>query len=533
MHRFCFKLRSLLKNRGNNWAFSRYDGRIEAKGERRRSGTLRGQTVESAEFANMPCCCRIMFRYGKLVSKSGKAQSGIKGWIIVEFVIIIVLCIVVAVLIAGLLFQTQKGNHVKRTGDYTAQFEILKNQIMQLQTSTANEFANSRRDSDAYQKSIREENAKSLTIIADKMTNMTKENAEHQLRLNDTISSTLNSIRVKNEEQNERQTAKIADAILKMQESNEKRLDQMRQTVDEKLTSTLTTRLDSSFKTVSEQLENVYKSLGEMKELSGGITNGVNSLNRIMTNVKSRGTWAEVQLQNILDQTIPGMYERNFAPRANSSERVEFAVRIPSGESGKQIIYLPIDSKFPIEDYIRLCEAADAADAEAVQHTRKALEDRVLAEARTIQRYINIPVTTPYAILYLATEGLYAEIASSRNGLPERIQRDYNIMIAGPNTITALLNSLSMGFRAVAINEKANEVRQLLAVAKAQYEKFGIVLEKAKRKIEEAGQTLSEAQDRNRIIQSKLKKVESIDVNQAEAILTSSDGEVSADEPTA
>ena len=142
-------------------------------------------------------------------------------------------------------------------------------------------------------------------------------------------------------------------------------------------------------------------------------------------------------------------------------------------------------------------------------------------------------MTTPYAILYLATEGLYAEIASSRNGLPERIQRDYNIMIAGPNTITALLNSLSMGFRAVAINEKDNEVRQLLAVAKAQYEKFGIVLEKAKRKIEEAGQTLSEAQDRNRIIQSKLKKVESIDVNQAEAILTSSDGEVSADEPTA
>ena len=442
-----------------------------------------------------------------------------------ELNIILGLCLIILILIVILLFQTQSNNRARHLGNDATQFEVLKNQIAQVQTSISTEFANSRRDSDAYQKGMRDDNAKSLEAIADRLTKMTKENAEHQLLFNDTISSTLSSIRAKNEEQNEKQSVKITEAISKMQESNEKRLDQMRQTVDEKLTSTLTTRLDSSFKTVSEQLENVYKSLGEMKELSGGITNGVNSLNRIMTNVKSRGTWAEVQLENILDQTIPEMYERNFAPRTNSGERVEFAVRIPSGEDGKQMIYLPIDSKFPIEDYIRLCEAADAADADGVQRARKALEDRVLAEARTIQRYINIPVTTPYAILYLATEGLYAEIASSRNGLPERIQREYNIMIAGPNTITALLNSLSMGFRAVAINEKANEVRQLLAAAKMQYEKFGTVLDKAKRKIEEAGQTLTEAQDRNRIIQTKLRKVESMDAAKADAILTSAENE--------
>ena len=376
---------------------------------------------------------------------------------------------------------------------------------------------------------MREETSKGLEAMAGKLLAMTKENAVHQQSLSDMIYSTLHSIRTENEEQNERQSAKIAEAISRMQESNEKRLDQMRRTVDEKLSATLTSRLDSSFKTVSAQLENVYRSLGEMKELSGGITGGISSLNRIITNVKSRGTWAEVQLQNILDQTIPGMYERNFAPRENSRERVEFAVRIPSGEAGKRIVYLPIDSKFPLEDYIRLCEAADSADAEEVQRTRKALEDCVLAEARAVRRYINVPVTTPYAILYLATEGLYAEIASSRTGLPERIQREYSIMIAGPNTITALLNSLSMGFRAVAINEKADEVRQLLAAAKVQYEKFGAILDRAKRKIEEAGQTLSEAQDRNRLIQTKLKKVESIDPDRAESILAPSDEDSEAD----
>ena len=177
-----------------------------------------------------------------------------------------------------------------------------------------------------------------------------------------------------------------------------------------------------------------------------------------------------------------------------------------------------------MEDYIRLCEAADAADAEEVQKARKALEERVLTEARAVRRYVNVPVTTPYAILYLATEGLYAEIASSRTGLPERIQREYSVMIAGPNTITALLNSLSMGFRAVAINEKADEVRRLLGAAKAQYEKFGVVLEKAKRKIDEAGRTLSEAQNRNRIIQTKLRDVEEIDAAQAESVLELADG---------
>ena len=212
------------------------------------------------------------------------------------------------------------------------------------------------------------------------------------------------------------------------------------------------------------------------------------------------------------------MYETNFVCVPGSKDRVEFAVHIPSGESGK-MTYLPIDSKFPMEDYVRLCSAADSADAEALAAARKALEARVLSEAKTITKYINVPLTTPFAIMYLATEGLYAEIASSRSGIAEKIRSEFNVMIAGPTTVTALLNSLSLGFRAVAINEKANEVRILLAAAKVQYDKFGIVLQKARQKIDEAGKSLDEAGKRNEIIRKKLRGVEEIDGGDADEIL--------------
>jgi len=295
-------------------------------------------------------------------------------------------------------------------------------------------------------------------------------------------------------------------------------LDEMRQTVDEKLTTTLNTRLDSSFKTVSDQLENVYKSLGEVKELSSGVTTNVSALNRVLTNVKARGTWAEVQLESILDQTIPNMYVKNYSP-TSSGEVVEFAIKIPSGEVGGETVYLPVDSKFPMEDYIRICDAADASDPEALAEARKALEKRILAEGKNITKYIHIPYTTPFAIMYLATEGLYAEIASSRSGITERLQNEHNILVAGPSTIMALLTSLSMGFKVVAINEKANEVRRLLSAAKTQYDKFGVILEKARKKISDAGKTLDEAQNRNSIIQKKLKNVEALDSASADNIL--------------
>ncbi len=379
------------------------------------------------------------------------------------------------------------------------------------------EFRRNREEMARESKDSRQETAAALAKVENKLNDMVKENYESRINLTEKIASSLKSIQEQNALSSEKQTKVIGESISKMQESNEKKLEQMRVTVDEKLTSTLTTRLDSSFKTVSQQLENVYKSLGEMKELSQGVTTNVTSLNRILSNVKTRGTWAEVQLESILDQTIPGLYVKNYSPKDNA-ERVEFAVRFPSSDKNGDDIYLPIDSKFPLEDYVRVCEAADNADPDALRVARKALEDRVLAEAKDVTKYICVPKTTPFAVLYLATEGLYAEIISSKSGIAEKLQAQ-NVMVAGPSTITALLNSFAMGFKAMAINEKADEVRKILAAAKSQYDTFGVVLEKAKKKIDEAGKTLDEASHRNEIIRKKLKGVEEIEASESIKIL--------------
>ena len=309
--------------------------------------------------------------------------------------------------------------------------------------------------------------------------------------------------------QSDSQTRRLGAFMAEMQKSNEQKLDQMRQTVDEKLTGTLNTRLNTSFQTVSQQLESVYKSLGEMQKLSSGVTESVNGLNRVLTNVKSRGTWAEVQLGNILDQTVPGMYDTNVATNPKYNGRVEFAVRIPAAD-GSGHAWLPIDSKFPMEDYARLTAAAQAGDRQGMESAQKALEQRVRDEAKLVRQYISAPETTPFAVLYLATEGLYAQILGSRSGLAEKLQQQ-GILLAGPTTVTALLNALAMGFRTLAINRKATEVWQVLGAAKMQYEKFGDLLQKARKKVDEAGKVLDEADHRNDIIQKHLRRVETLD----------------------
>lgn len=309
--------------------------------------------------------------------------------------------------------------------------------------------------------------------------------------------------------QSDSQTRRVGAFMAEMQKSNEQKLDQMRQTVDEKLTGTLNTRLNASFQTVSQQLESVYKSLGEMQKLSSGVTESVNGLNRVLTNVKSRGTWAEVQLGNILDQTLPGMYDTNVATNPKYNGRVEFAVRIPAAD-GSGHAWLPIDSKFPMEDYARLTAAAQAGDRQGMESAQKALEQRVRDEAKLVRQYISAPETTPFAVLYLATEGLYAQILGSRSGLVEKLQQQ-GILLAGPTTVTALLNALAMGFRTLAINRKATEVWQVLGAAKMQYEKFGDLLQKARKKVDEAGKVLDEADHRNHIIQKHLRRVETLD----------------------
>ena len=423
-----------------------------------------------------------------------------------EYIIAAMLAVAIVLLIVLLIKQGKAGSGK------------AEEKIDNLASTLGAEFERSRRESSEAQRDMRAETAKSLGEMSEKLEKLRLENTGWQGRIEKSLAESLSAMQLNNIEQNEKQSRALTEAVDKMRESNEKKLEQMRVTVDEKLTSTLSQRLDSSFKTVSDRLESVYKSLGEMKELSNGVTANVTTLNRVLTNVKARGTWAEIQLGSILDQTIPGMYETNFTCVPNSKEKVEFAVRIPSGD-GEQTTYLPIDSKFPMEDYVRLCTAADSADAEALAAARKALEGRGVNEARRISKYINVPLTTPFAIMYLATEGLYAEIASSRSGVPEKLRSEFNVMIAGPSTITALLNSLSLGFRAVAINEKANEVRLLLAAARVQYDKFGVVLRKARQKIDEAGKSLDEADKRNEIIRKKLGKAGELDGSSAADIL--------------
>ena len=416
-----------------------------------------------------------------------------------DYLLIAVLVLLICVLAAVVVLLMRQ----KKTADPSS----VAPELRTLRSEMAEREAVNRREMNA-----------ALSGMNDKLQAITEKNYEFQVRLLSVLNNGMGQIREKQIESAEKQSAAVSDAIGKMQLSNEKKLEEMRATVDEKLNATLTTRLDASFQTVSKQLENVYKSLGEMKELSAGVTDNVTALNRVLTNVKARGTWAEVQLESILDQTIPGRYIKNYAPN-NSAERVEFAVCLPAGEDKKQTVYLPVDSKFPMEDYVRLCEAADRADAVALAAARKALEDRVLGEAKTVRKYIQVPQTTPYAVLYLATEGLYAEIAASKSGIMERVQHEYGVMIAGPSTITALLNSFAMGFRTVAVNEKANEIRLLLAAVKGQYENFAVLLEKAKKKVDEAGTTLESAQKRNALIYKKLRSVEELEAGQEQDLL--------------
>lgn len=398
---------------------------------------------------------------------------------------------------------------VKLYGGKKSDTAVTNEKIDNLSKLTMDGFSKMRNENAASDEATRKTVGASLENIGEKMSRLSEKNAEGQLS---TVRA-LSDMREKIDATGRMQTEAITAAVEKLQHSNEKKLEEMRLTVDEKLTSTLTTRLDSSFKSVSEQLSNVYKSLGEMKELSGSVT----ALNRIFTNVKTRGNWAETQLEGILDSIIPGMYVKNY----RSDEKrdvVEFAVIIPDS-SGDKKTYLPIDSKFPMEDYLRLCNAADEGDTDAVKAATRALESRVLSEAKAVSKYINPPATTPFAVLYLATDSLYAQVISSKENIADRLHDEYGILLAGPSTITALLSSLAMGFRTVALNQKANEVMDLLSAAKMQYDKFGVALDKAKRKIDEASLSIDDAQKRNTIIAKKLKGVEAIGFDEADILL--------------
>ena len=336
-------------------------------------------------------------------------------------------------------------------------------------------------------------------------------NREETAKQLESMNTLIRELQNQNNQSNEKITEKLAESIQKLQQSNEQKLDQMRATVDEKLTSTLKERLTSSFEIVNKQLESVHKSLGEMKEISGSVSD----LQKVLSNVKTRGVWGEVQLGNLLSQTLsPTQYEQNVSIKKNG-ELVEYAVKIPSKDDDNKFIWLPIDSKFPQEDYIRIMDCAEAADKAGVEAAVKALETNIKGEAKKIaDKYIKVPDTTNFAIMFLPTEGLYSEVMQ-RAALVDEVQNKYHIMICGPTTIVAFLNTLSMGFKTIAINKKASEVWKILSAAKQRYEKFGELIEKVRKNISSAEKTLDEMSRHNSTIKRGLNKV--VDVSEEEA----------------
>ncbi|KVE34165.1 DNA recombination protein RmuC [Burkholderia sp. TSV86] len=324
--------------------------------------------------------------------------------------------------------------------------------------------------------------------------------------------------------------ATLETRLKEIEANNAAKLDEMRRTVDEKLHATLEQRLGESFKLVSDRLEQVHRGLGEMQTLAAG----VGDLKKVLTNVKTRGTWGEVQLEALLEQMLtPDQYAKNVATVPKSNERVEFAIRLPGRSdagagSDAQPVWLPIDAKFPREDYERLIDAQERADTAAVDEAARALEARVRAEARTIaEKYVAPPHTTDFALLFLPTEGLCAEILR-RPGLTDLLQRDYRVTVAGPTTLTALLNSLQMGFRTLAIEKRSSEVWQVLGAVKTEFGKFGDVLARTKSQLESVTRSIEAAEQRTRVMNRKLKQVEALPGDVSNGLL-GSDG-VEADE---
>lgn len=318
----------------------------------------------------------------------------------------------------------------------------------------------------------------------------------------------------------------VEQRLQAIQADNAKQLDQMRATVDEKLQGTLEKRLGDSFKQVSERLEQVSKGLGEMQSLAAG----VGDLKRVLTNVKTRGTWGEVQLGAMLEQVLtPDQYAANVAVK-EGGERVEFAIKLPGRGEDEEIVWLPVDAKFPVEDYQRLMDAEEKADAESAEGAAKLLEARIRQCAGDIcGKYLNPPKTTDFGILFLPTEGLFAEVIR-RTGLVEFVQRECRVVIAGPTTLWALLNSLQMGFRTLAIEKRSSEVWNLLSAVKTEWTKYADVLAKVQKKIHEASDTLEQAQTRTRVIGRKLKDVQGLPAAEAQAVLRIENGGGQADD---
>lgn len=391
-----------------------------------------------------------------------------------------------------------------------AQLEGMTKQLKELTDSNQGTLERIRATFDSRVKELQESNENKLDAIRTEAMDNAKSTAEtlsktletmtkvQQLQL-EGMTKQLKELADSNQSSLERIRTTFDSRVKELQEGNEKKLDEMRKTVDEKLHDTLEKRLGDSFKLVSDKLEAVHKGLGEMQNLA----TGVGDLKRVLTNVKARGTWAEVQLGASLEQILtPEQYDRNVQVKMDSGERVEYAVRLPGPKDDPgATVWLPIDSKFPQEDYLRLQEAADKADLVAVQKASDDLVRTVRAAARDIhEKYVNAPVTTDFAIMFLATEGLYAEILR-KPALLEDLQQRYRVVVAGPTTLAAILNSLRLGFQTLVIEKRAAEVWRVLAAIKTEFGKFGDVLDKVKRQLNTASRTIEESGVRSRAIE--------------------------------
>jgi len=379
------------------------------------------------------------------------------------------------------------------------QLEMFSGQLASISLGTEQKLEALRVAAVAGAKENREETATTLHSFKDSQARSLEDFSGQLLKLTESNARKLEELKIA-----------VEGKLAQIQADNALRLEEMRRTVDEKLQGTLEKRLGESFKLVSERLEQVHKGLGEMQTLASG----VGDLKKVLTNVKTRGTWGEMQLGNLLEQILtPDQFARNVATKSGSSERVEFAIKLPGRDDlGGDAVWLPIDAKFPKEDYERLVAAAEAADAEGVEEAARQLDGKLRHEARIIRdKYLDPPRTTDFGILYLPTEGLFAE-ALRRPGLMDALQREYRVNLAGPTTLAALLNSLQMGFRTLAIQKRSSEVWTVLSAVKTEFGKFGGVIENVQKKLQEASNAMEQAGTRTRAIERKLRDVEALPV---------------------
>ena len=416
----------------------------------------------------------------------------------------------------------------------TRQLESVTKSINGLTQANETRIENVRKTVDARLQAMQVSNENKLNQIsqtvneqlqgtADTLVRTVGELGEGQTRQLTSGTKAINDLTQSNETSIENVRKTVDERLQAMQASNENKLDQVRKTVDEQLQSTLEKRLGESFNIVSKRLEDVQRGLGEMQNLA----TGVGDLKRVLTNVKARGTWGEVQLGALLEDVLtPDQYSTNVQVRENSREAVEYAIRLPGSNDGPDsCVWLPIDSKFPLADYERLVDAADVSDASAVQEATQAFIRAVQAEAKKIRdKYIAPPKTTDFAIMFLPTEGLYAEVLRSPGRVTELLQR-YRIVVAGPTTLAAILSSLRMGFRTLAIEKRSSEVWEVLAAVKTEFGKFGDVMNKLRNQLNRASKTIDETGVRTRAMERELRTVEELPLEEATARLGLLDGE--------